>query len=136
MSGARSVSRSGEWGSRGGDDKAFVPLPEIFGPLSVLYGHILGGAYEYTCSVSDGDHVRKKYSGTTVRSRLTLAGASTFCTVFSGDRGGCLDQRCLPGDMSAWIEKIPIRFGKIATWLLLVFFCGYGGFRTGVDPEQ
>ena len=26
-------------GSRGGDD-AFVPLPEIFGPLSVLYGHI------------------------------------------------------------------------------------------------
>ena len=25
--------------------------------------------------------------------------------------------------MSAWIEKIPINFGKAATWLLLIFFC-------------
>ena len=25
--------------------------------------------------------------------------------------------------MSAWIEKIPMKFGKAATWILLIFFC-------------
>ena len=25
--------------------------------------------------------------------------------------------------MSAWIEKIPMNFGKTVTWLLLIFFC-------------
>lgn len=85
-----------------------------------LFGTVLGGAYEYACSV-----FTEKLFGTifwdysnipfNLGGRINLL----YC-FFWGIAAVVWLKRCYP-ILSKWIEKIPMKPGKILTWVLVVF---------------
>ena len=85
-----------------------------------LAGTVLGGAYEYSCSVFtelvfgtvfwDYSHIPFNLGG-----RINLL----FC--FFWGIAAVVWLKGLYPRLSAWIERIPIRWGKAGTWVLIVF---------------
>ena len=85
-------------------------------------GTFLGGAYEYTCSVMTEIMFGKVFWDYS-KIPFNLGGRINLLYCFFWGIAAVVWIKGVYPVMSAWIEKIPIRFGKIATWLLLVFFC-------------
>lgn len=85
-------------------------------------GTVLGGAYEYVCSVFteivfgkvfwDYSHIRFNLGG-----RINLL----YC-FFWGIAAVVWIKFLYPG-ISAWIEKVPVKMGKGITWVMVVFMC-------------
>ncbi len=86
-------------------------------------GTVLGGVYEYVCSVFtelvfgtvfwDYSHMPFNLGG-----RINLL----FC--FFWGIAAVVWFKLLYPPISGWIERLPMRFGKIATWALVVFMAG------------
>ena len=87
-----------------------------------IAGTVLGGAYEYICSV-----VTELLFGTVFwdysKIPFNLGGRINLLYCFFWGIAAVAWIKGIYPVMSAWIEKIPINFGKAATWLLLIFFC-------------
>lgn len=87
-----------------------------------LFGTVIGGAYEYACSVFteivfgtvfwDYSHIPFNLGG-----RINLL----YC-FFWGIAAVLWLKKVYPL-LSRWIEKLPMKAGKIATWVLFVFLC-------------
>ena len=87
-----------------------------------LAGTLLGGAYEYICSVFtelvfgkvfwDYSHIRFNLGG-----RINLL----YC-FFWGIAAVVWIKGIYPG-LSGLIEKIPVKIGKYLSWVLIVFMC-------------
>ncbi len=85
-------------------------------------GTVLGGAYEYVCSVFteivfgkvfwDYSHIRFNLGG-----RINLL----YC-FFWGIAAVVWIKFLYPG-ISAWIEKVPMKVGRVITWVMVVFMC-------------
>lgn len=85
-------------------------------------GTFLGGAYEYLCSVFTElvfGTVFWDYS----RMPFNLGGRINLLYCFFWGIAGVVWFKKLYPRISGWIERIPLRVGKIATWVLLVFMC-------------
>ena len=63
----------------------------------------------------------EKYSGTTVRFRLTWVGVSICCTAFFWGIAAVIWIKVLYPKFAGWIEKIPMLWGYVLTWILVVF---------------
>lgn len=84
-------------------------------------GTFLGGAYEYTCSVLT-EMLFGKVFWDYSKIPFNLGGwINHFVLLFWGI-AAVVWSRVSTRNVR-WIEKIPINFGKAATWLLLIFFC-------------
>ena len=85
-------------------------------------GTFLGGAYEYTCSVLTELCFGKVFWDYS-KIPFNLGGRINLLYCFFCGIAAVVWIKGIYPVMSAWIEKIPMRFGKAATWILLVFFC-------------
>ena len=85
-------------------------------------GTFLGGAYEYTCSVLTELCFGKVFWDYS-KIPFNLGGRINLLYCFFWGIAAVVWIKGIYPVMSAWIEKIPMRFGKAATWILLVFFC-------------
>ena len=85
-------------------------------------GTFLGGAYEYTCSVLT-EMLFGKVFWDYSKIPFNLGGRINLLYCFFWGIAAVAWIKGIYPVMSAWIEKIPINFGKAATWLLLIFFC-------------
>lgn len=86
-----------------------------------LFGTVVGGVYEYGCSVFTElvfGTVFWDYSGIP----FNLAGRINLLFCFFWGVAAVLWIKILYPVFSRWIEKIKIRPGKIITWVFLVFF--------------
>ena len=63
----------------------------------------------------------EKYFGITVRFPLIWEDVSICCTAFSGGLLQLYGSRCCIRKMPGWIEKIPVIWGYVLTWILVVF---------------
>lgn len=85
-------------------------------------GTFLGGAYEYLCSVFTElvfGTVFWDYSNIP----FNLGGRINLLYCFFWGIAAVVWFKRLYPLISAWIEKIPLKAGKILTWLLIVFMC-------------
>lgn len=85
-----------------------------------LMGTILGGAYEYLCSVFTElvfGTVFWDYS----KIPFNLGGRINLLYCFFWGIAGVVWFKCLYPVFSRWIERIPKRFGTWVTWLLILF---------------
>lgn len=87
-----------------------------------IVGTFLGGAYEYVCSVFT-EIVFGKVFWDYSKIPFNLGGRINLLYCFFWGIAAVAWIKGIYPVMSAWIEKIPINFGKAATWLLLIFFC-------------
>ena len=85
-------------------------------------GTFLGGAYEYTCSVLT-EMLFGKVFWDYSKIPFNLGGRINLLYCFFWGIAAVVWIKGIYPVMSAWIEKIPMNFGKTATWLLLIFFC-------------
>lgn len=85
-------------------------------------GTFLGGAYEYLCSVFTEivfGTVFWDYSNIP----FNLGGRINLLYCFFWGIASVIWFKRLYPFISAWIEKIPVKAGKIITWILIVFMC-------------
>mgnify|MGYP002919218251 CR=1 FL=1 len=85
-----------------------------------IAGTFLGGAYEYLCSVFTElvfGTVFWDYSGFA----FNLGGRINLLYCFFWGIAAVVWLKGLYPRLSAWIERIPIRWGKAGTWVLIVF---------------
>lgn len=87
-----------------------------------IVGTFLGGAYEYVCSIFT-EIVFGKVFWDYSKIPFNLGGRINLLYCFFWGIAAVAWIKGIYPVMSAWIEKIPINFGKAATWLLLIFFC-------------
>ena len=85
-------------------------------------GTFLGGAYEYTCSVLT-EMLFGKVFWDYSKIPFNLGGRINLLYCFFWGIAAVVWIKGIYPVMSAWIEKIPMNFGKAATWFLLIFFC-------------
>jgi len=87
-----------------------------------LMGTVLGGVYEYLCSV-----VTEKVFGTIFWDYssipFNLGGRINLLYCFFWGFAAVVWFKVLYPPLSAWIERIAEKPGKVVTWLLLVFMC-------------
>lgn len=86
-----------------------------------LFGTVLGGAYEYVCSVFtelvfgtvfwDYSHLPFNLGRTHQPVILFFSGASPL---------SCGSSPSTPG-LSQWIERLPLRIGRVLSWVLILF---------------
>jgi len=85
-----------------------------------LIGTMLGGAYEYFCSV-----LTEKLFGTVFWDysayRFNLGGRINLLYCMFWGIAAVVWLKLLYPPLSGWIERIPITFGKILTWCLVLF---------------
>lgn len=85
-----------------------------------LMGTFLGGAYEYLCSV-----FTERVFGTVFwdysKIPFNLGGRINLLYCFFWGIAAVVWFKAIYPHMSAWIEKIPMRFGAVMTWGLIVF---------------
>ena len=87
-----------------------------------LSGTVLGGVYEYLCSVFTEivfGTVFWDYSDIP----FNLGGRINLLYCFFWGFAAVIWMKVLYPPLSSMIEKLPIRFGKILTWILVVFMC-------------
>lgn len=85
-----------------------------------IIGTLLGGAYEYLCSVFT-EIVFGKVFWDYSEIPFNLGGRTTYYTALLGNCGSLSGLRRIYPHISAWIEKIPMLTGKILTWFLIIF---------------
>lgn len=111
-----------------------------------LAGTFLGGAYEYFCSV-----FTEMVFGTVFwdysEIPFNLGGRINLLYCFFWGIAAVVWFKCCYPFISRMIEKLPVIFGKITTWVLVVFMCcnivvscmtllRYGERQEGVPAEQ
>ena len=87
-----------------------------------LVGTFLGGAYEYVCSVLS-ELVFGKVFWDYSAMPFNLGGRINLLYCFFWGIAAVLWIKVLYPKISAWIEKVPMKPGKIITWCLVVFMC-------------
>lgn len=85
-----------------------------------MAGTLLGGGYEYLCSVFT-EIVFGKVFWDYSELPFNLGGRINLLYCFFWGIAGVVWFKMLYPKLSEWIEKLPMGFGKILTWLLLVF---------------
>lgn len=87
-----------------------------------LMGTILGGAYEYICSV-----LSEKVFGSVFWDYssipFNLGGRINLLYCFFWGIAAVVWFKCLYPALSSWIERIPEHPGKYVVWVLIVFMC-------------
>lgn len=87
-----------------------------------LTGTFLGGAYEYLCSVLS-ELVFGKVFWDYSNIPFNLGGRINLLYCFFWGIAAVVWLKILYPHFSDWIEKIPMKVGKIVTWILIVFMC-------------
>lgn len=87
-----------------------------------MTGVFLGGAYEYACSVFT-EIVFGKVFWDYSDIPFNLGGRINLLYCFFWGIAAVVWVKMLYPNLSRWIEKIPVRIGKIASWILIVFMC-------------
>lgn len=87
-----------------------------------LIGTLLGGAYEYICSVFT-ELVFGKVFWDYSEVRFNLGGRINLLFCFFWGIAAVVWIKGIYPVISGWIEKIPLRIGKIVSWFLVVFMC-------------
>ena len=90
-------------------------------------GHIaplifLGGAYEYICSVFT-EMVFGKVFWDYSHLRFNLGGRINLLYCFFWGIAAVVWIKGIYPVISKWIEKIPVKIGKILTWFVIIFMC-------------
>ena len=85
-------------------------------------GTVLGGAYEYVCSVFT-EIVFGKVFWDYSHIRFNLGGRINLLYCFFWGIAAVVWIKGLYPKVSAWIEKIPIKLGTIVSWIMIVFMC-------------
>lgn len=85
-------------------------------------GTFLGGLYEYICSVFT-EIVFGKVFWDYSRMPFNLGGRINLLYCFFWGIAAVVWIKGVYPRFSAWIEKIPVRPGKVASWVMVVFFC-------------
>lgn len=87
-----------------------------------MTGVFLGGAYEYACSVFT-EIVFGKVFWDYSDIPFNLGGRINLLYCFFWGIAAVIWMKMLYPNLSRWIEKIPVRIGKIASWILILFMC-------------
>lgn len=87
-----------------------------------MAGTFLGGAYEYLCSVFS-EIVFGKVFWDYSDIPFNLGGRINLLYCFFWGIAAVVWLKLLYPVISGWIEKIPMKIGKILTWILIVFMC-------------
>lgn len=85
-------------------------------------GTVLGGAYEYICSVFTEIFFGKVFWDYS-HIRFNLGGRINLLYCFFWGIAAVVWIKGLYPRISAWIEKMPVRLGKIVSWILVIFMC-------------
>ena len=85
-------------------------------------GTVLGGAYEYVCSVFT-EIVFGKVFWDYSHIRFNLGGRINLLYCFFWGIAAVVWIKFLYPRIAGWIEKIPMKTGKVLTWLMVVFMC-------------
>ena len=85
-------------------------------------GVVLGGAYEYVCSVFT-EIVFGKVFWDYSHIRFNLGGRINLLYCFFWGIAAVVWIKGIYPKVSAWIEKIPVKLGTVLTWILIVFMC-------------
>ena len=85
-----------------------------------LTGTVLGGAYEYFCSVFS-EKVFGKVFWDYSAMKFNLGGRINLLYCFFWGIAAVVWIKILYPVISGWIEKIPMKAGKIVTWVMVVF---------------
>ncbi|MBQ8822246.1 MAG: putative ABC transporter permease [Lachnospiraceae bacterium] len=85
-------------------------------------GTVLGGAYEYICSVFT-ELVFGKVFWDYSHIRFNLGGRINLLYCFFWGIAAVVWIKMLYPRISGWIERVPVRIGKVFTWLMVVFMC-------------
>lgn len=87
-----------------------------------IAGTCLGGAYEYICSVFTELMFGKVFWNYS-EIPFNLGGRINLLYCFFWGIAAVIWIKGLYPIMSSWIERIPVKAGKILSWIILVFFC-------------
>lgn len=87
-----------------------------------LAGTFLGGLYEYICSVFT-EIVFGKVFWDYSWMPFNLGGRINLLYCFFWGMAAVVWIKGIYPRISAWIEKIPVRPGKVISWMMIVFFC-------------
>ena len=87
-----------------------------------LIGTLLGGAYEYLCSVFT-ELVFGKVFWDYSKIPFNLGGRINLLYCFFWGIAAVVWLKLLCPLMEKWIEKLPVVGGKLLTWALIVFMC-------------
>ena len=85
-------------------------------------GTVLGGAYEYVCSVFT-EIVFGKVFWDYSHIRFNLGGRINLLYCFFWGIAAVVWIKGIYPKVSTWIEKTPIKLGKILSWIMIVFMC-------------
>lgn len=87
-----------------------------------LMGTFLGGAYEYACSVFT-ELVFGKVFWDYSHMTFNLGGRINLLYCFFWGIAAVVWVKGLYPRLSGWIERVPMRPGKVLSWVFLAFFC-------------
>lgn len=87
-----------------------------------IAGTLLGGAYEYICSVFT-EMVFGKVFWDYSHLRFNLGGRINLLYCFFWGIAAVVWIKGIYPVISKWIEKIPVKIGKILTWFVIIFMC-------------
>lgn len=87
-----------------------------------MTGVFLGGAYEYACSIFT-EIVFGKVFWDYSDIPFNLGGRINLLYCFFWGIAAVIWMKMLYPNLSRWIEKIPVRIGKIASWIFILFMC-------------
>ena len=87
-----------------------------------LAGTFLGGAYEYMCSVLS-ELVFGKVFWDYSAMKFNLGGRINLTYCFFWGIAAVVWMKVLYPRISNWIEKIPVKPGKVITWTIVIFMC-------------
>ncbi len=87
-----------------------------------LVGTFLGGAYEYACSVVT-ELVFGKVFWDYSKIPFNLGGRINLLYCFFWGIAAVVWMKLFYPKVSKWIEKVPMKVGKILSWILIIFMC-------------
>lgn len=87
-----------------------------------IIGTFIGGAYEYMCSVGTELFFGKVFWDYS-HMPFNLGGRINLLYCFFWGFAAVVWFKIVYPKVSEWIEKIPIKVGKILTWVMVVFMC-------------
>lgn len=85
-------------------------------------GTIMGGAYEYICSVFTEIFFGKVFWDYS-HIRFNLGGRINLLYCFFWGIAAVVWIKGIYPKVSGWIEKVPVKPGKVITWILVIFMC-------------
>ena len=87
-----------------------------------LIGTVVGGVYEYVCSVFT-EIVFGKVFWDYSHMQLNLGGRINLLYCFFWGIAAVIWMKVLYPKVSAWIEKVPVKIGKVISWVMILFMC-------------